>query len=209
MQQDDATVFVVDDDPAIRDAVRQIVTSVGLGVETYSSAQEFLDKYDSSRPGCLVLDVRMPGRSGLDLQRDLARRDVTLPVIIITGFADVHLAVLALKAGAVDFIEKPFSNQMLLERIEDALEQDHQARKEHAKRAEFSARLSTLTPREREVMDLVVAGKPNKAMAADLRLSLKTIEGHRAHVMEKMRVGSLAELVRMAITLEKTKRGKS
>lgn len=207
--RDETTVFVVDDDPAIRDAVRQIVTSVGLGVETYSTAQEFLDKYDSSRPGCLVLDVRMPGRSGLDLQRDLARRNVPLPVIIITGFADVHLAVRALKAGAVDFIEKPFSTQVLLDRIEDALEKDRQAREEQAKRAEFSARRATLTPREREVMDLVVAGKPNKAIAADLRLSLKTIEGHRAHVMEKMRVGSLAELVRMAVTLENTKRGKS
>ena len=195
----------MDDDPAVRDAVRQVVLSVGLSVETYSTSQEFLDKYDPSRPGCLVLDVRMPGRSGLDLQRELSQRGVALPIIIITGYADVYLAVRALKAGAVDFIEKPFSSQVLLERIEEAIEKDRQARKENAKRAEFTARLESLTPRERQVMDLVVDGQPNKAIAAELGLSLKTVEGHRAHVMEKMKVGSLAELVRLSVTAQSGK----
>lgn len=198
----DSTVFVVDDDPAVRDAVRQVVLSVGLAVETYSTSQEFLDKYDPARPGCLVLDVRMPGRSGLDLQRELSQRGIALPVIIITGYADVYLAVRALKAGALDFIEKPFSSQVLLERIEEAIEKDRQARKENATRAEFAVRLDSLTPRERQVMDLVVDGQPNKAIAAELGLSLKTVEGHRAHVMEKMKVSSLAELVRLAVTAQ-------
>lgn len=196
------TVFVVDDDPDLRAVLSNLIASVGLAVETFSSAQEFLDRYDPSRAGCLVLDVRMPGQSGLDLQRELARRDATLPVIIITGFAEVHLAVRALKGGAIDFIEKPFSNQVLLDRIEEAIRRDRQARQEKERRGRFAERLATLTPREREVMERVVAGKPNKVIATELGLSLKTVEGHRAHVMEKMQVDSLAELVRLAVGAE-------
>jgi RNA polymerase sigma factor (sigma-70 family) len=198
----DATVFVVDDDPALRDALSKLVASVGLGVETYSTAQEFLDQYDPAKPGCLILDVRMPGRSGLDLQKELTERESTLPIIILTGFADVHLAVRALKAGAMDFLEKPFSNQVLLDRIEEAVERDRRAREARARQTEFAARLAALTPREREVMVLVVGGKSNKEIAAALGLSLKTVEGHRAHVMEKTQVGSLAELVRLALMVE-------
>lgn len=192
-----ATVFVVDDDPAMRESLRWLIESVGLQVKTFPTAQEFLTKYESDKPGCLVLDVRMPGLSGLDLQQELSKRAISLPIIMITGYAEVPMAVRALKAGAIDFIEKPFSDQVLLDRIQQAIESDREARRERAGRTEFSMLLSRLTPREREVMELVVAGKPNKVIAAELGLSPKTVEVHRARVMEKMQVDSLAELVRL------------
>ncbi|MGH7819539.1 MAG: response regulator transcription factor [Candidatus Binatia bacterium] len=197
---DSPTVFVVDDDPTVLKALRDLIRSSGLAVQTYASAQEFLAAYDPKQPGCLVLDVRMPGQSGLELQRELSARNLRLPTIIVTGFADVHVAVRAMKAGAVDVIEKPFSSQVLLDRIEEALERDRQERSLRDRRARFEARVATLTRREREVMDRVVAGKPNKEIAAELGLSLKTVEGHRARVMEKMQVDSLADLIRLAIT---------
>ena len=194
-----ATVFVVDDDPAIRQSLRWLIESVGLNVKVFSTAQEFLEGYDPSTPGCLVLDIRMPGMSGLDLQNELATRKIQVPIIIITGHAEVPVAVRALKAGAMDFIEKPFSDQLLLDRIRRAIEVDAQSRRVRSEQAEVDARLGQLTPRERQVMDLVIAGKANKVIASELGLSPKTVEVHRAHVMKKMQVASLADLVRLGM----------
>src|SRR5215470_15871953 len=164
------TVFVVDDDPAMRDSLRWLLQSVGLAVETFAAAEDFLGGYDPTRAGCLVLDVRMPGMSGLNLQDELGVRHITLPVIIITGYAEVPTAVRALKTGAVDFIEKPFSDELLLERVRQALTTDLEAREAHARHREAVDRFTQLTPREREVMQLVIAGKANKVIAADLGL---------------------------------------
>jgi two-component system response regulator FixJ len=194
--QSNPTVFVVDDDPAIRESLRWLIESVGLKVKIFATAQEFLEGYDPSVAGCLVLDIRMPGMSGLDLQNELAARKVAIPIVIITGHAEVPVAVRAMKAGALDFIEKPFSDQLLLDRIRRALEADAEFRRVHSQRATVAARLAELTPREREVMDLVIAGKANKVIASELGLSPKTVEVHRAHVMKKMQVESLADLVR-------------
>jgi FixJ family two-component response regulator len=192
-------VFVVDDDRAMRDSLRWLLESVGLSVRTYATAAEFLGDYDATQPGCLVLDVRMPGMSGLDLQAELARRGAGLPTIVVTGHAEVPMAVRAVKAGAIDFIEKPFSDQLLLDRVRQALEIDRQDREVRRRREEARRRLESLTAREREVLALVVAGKANKEVAASLGLSTKTVEVHRAHVMSKMEVESLAELIRVAI----------
>ena len=192
-------VFVVDDDRAMRDSLRWLLDSVGLPVRTYATAAEFLADHDPAQPGCLVLDVRMPGMSGLDLQAELSRRGVELPTIVITGRAEVPMAVRAVKAGAIDFIEKPFSDQLLLDRVRQALELDRDAREVRTRREDARQRLAALTAREREVLHLVVAGKANKEIAFELGLSPKTIEVHRAHVMSKMHVDSLAELIRVAL----------
>ena len=192
-------VFVVDDDPAMRDSLRWLIESTGVRVETYADAQTFLAAIRSDVPGCLVLDVRMPGMSGLDLQAELAARGIALPTIVITGHAEVPMAVRAVKAGAIDFIEKPFSDQLLLDRVRQGIELDRQERESRAQRTEVARRLGSLTHREREVLDLVVAGKANKEIASALRLSPKTVEVHRAHVMEKMEASSVAELVRLAL----------
>lgn len=190
-------VYVVDDDPAMRSSLRWLIESVGLVVCTCASAQEFLNTYDPSQPGCLVLDVRMPGMSGFDLQQVLLQRQITIPIVIITGYAEVPLAVRAMKAGAFDFIEKPFSDQTLLDRIRAAVAQDEETRRRATVRAELEARLRLLTARERQVLLRVVAGKSNKQIAAELNLSPKTVEVHRAHVMEKLKVASLADLIRV------------
>jgi RNA polymerase sigma factor (sigma-70 family) len=192
-------VFVVDDDPAMRDSLRWLLESVGLQVQTYATAAEFLAGRDPSTPGCLVLDVRMPGMSGLDLQEELRRRHTDLPTIVVTGHAEVPMAVRAVKAGAIDFIEKPFSDQLLLDRVRQALEIDRQEREARARREEARRRVGHLTPREREVLDLVVAGRANKEIASALGLSPKTVEVHRARVMEKMEVDSLADLIKVAM----------
>jgi two-component system, LuxR family, response regulator FixJ len=193
------TVFVVDDDPAMRDSLRWLLESVGLQVQTYATAAEFLAGRDPAAPGCLVLDVRMPGMSGLDLQEELRRRRTDLPTIVVTGHAEVPMAVRAVKAGAIDFIEKPFSDQLLLDRVRQALEMDRLEREARARREEARRRVGHLTPREREVLDLVVAGRANKEIASVLGLSPKTVEVHRARVMEKMEVDSLADLIRVAM----------
>ncbi|HSN72662.1 MAG TPA: response regulator, partial [Steroidobacteraceae bacterium] len=172
-------------------------------VETFGSAQEFLDAYKDDRPGCLVLDIRMPGMSGLELQEKLNERRAIIPVIFITGHGDVPMAVEAMQAGAVDFIQKPFRDQDLLDRINQALEKDAANRAALAERSAIAKRLSTLTPREHEVMELVVRGKANKVIAGDLNLSQRTVEIHRARVMEKMQASSLAHLVRMVLEVEK------
>ena len=195
----DPTVFVVDDDPAVRDSLRWLIESIGLPVETFHTARNFLDRYDPNRPGCLVLDVRMPGMSGVDLQEQLANRSWRIPIIIITGHADLTMAVRTLKNGALDFIEKPFSDQVLLNRIQQAIQLDLGIRDEQAEQAEIAARVSSLTPREREIMNKVIVGKPNKVIADELGLSQKTVEVHRANVMKKMRAESLADLIRMTL----------
>jgi len=197
----ESTVFVVDDDAAMRDSLRWLLQSIGLAVETYASAEEFLGRYDADQPGCLVLDVRMPGMSGLTLQETLVARGITLPVIVITGYGEVPTAVRALKAGALDFIEKPFNDDVLLERVRQALDKDRTARAARSRQTEARARFAQLTAREREVMELVTAGKANKVIAAELGLSPKTVEVHRANVMRKMEADSVAELVRLAMLL--------
>ncbi len=198
------TVFIVDDDPAMRDSLGFLIGSVGRRVETYASAESFLEAYDNERPGCIVLDVRMPGLSGLELMEKLGHDRFAPPVVLITGHGDIPMAVRALKAGAFDFIEKPFSDQVLLERIQQALQEDNVDRAAERDRADIERRASRLTARETQVFELVVAGKPNKVVATDLGLSQKTVEVHRAHVMEKMRAESFADLVKMAVVLEVT-----
>lgn len=191
----EATIFVVDDDQAARDSLRWLLESVDLRVQTFDSAAHFLDAYQPGQPGCLVLDVRMPGMSGLELQDLLADRQCNLPTLFITGHGDVPMAVRAMKAGAMDFIEKPFHDQTLLERIQQCLARGNQLREESATRAAWLQRIASLTPREREVLDMIVGGSSNKAVASALGISIKTVEAHRANVMEKMSVSSLAELV--------------
>ena len=193
------TVFVVDDDQAMRSSLQWLIESMGMRVETYASAQAFLDAYYPGRAGCLLLDVRMPGMSGLELQAYLAKREHRIPVIIITGHGDVSMAVKAMKNGAVDFIEKPFDDEALIVSIRNALQHDEKQRALRAQRADIAARMSELTPREHEVMAMVTDGRSNKEIATALGVSAKTVEVHRARVMDKMRADSLAELVRMVL----------
>ncbi|WP_457667485.1 response regulator transcription factor [Thiolapillus sp.] len=197
--QPQPTVFVVDDDEAMRSSLQWLIESVGLSVECYDSAEAFLDAYYPGRSGCLLLDVRMPGMGGLELQEYLRRHEISIPVIIITGHGDVPMSVRAMKEGAIDFIEKPFNDELLLDAIRNALSVDERQRWEQSQRAELASRLSLLTPREHEVMDMVTAGRSNKEIANALGVSAKTVEAHRAKVMDKMQAGSLAELVRMSM----------
>jgi len=192
-------IFVVDDDQAMRTSLKWLIESTGMQVRTFDSADAFLAAYYPGCAGCLLLDVRMPGMSGLELQNYMAREGYRLPVIIITGHGDVGMAVKAMKAGAADFIEKPFHDEDLLDSIRNALELDQRRRVTQTNRVEIAARLAELTPREHEIMGMVTEGKSNKEMAAALGVSTKTVEAHRARVMEKMRAESLAELVRMAL----------
>lgn len=193
------TVFVVDDNPGVRNALSMLMRSVDRRVETFSSATAFLASDGPHRPGCLVLDIRMPGMDGMELQERLNAIESDLPIIFITAHGDVPAAVTALKGGAVDFLQKPFKDQDLLDRIEQALSHNAQVRSEHAGRDAILGRVSSLTPREHEVMDVVVAGKANKVIAAELGLSERTVEIHRSRVMRKMQANSLAELVRMVL----------
>lgn len=202
MKEQAPTVYIVDDDDAIRSALRLLLKSVGLAAATVASAQEFLATYDPQQPGCLILDVRMPGMSGLELQQQLNLRGAIIPVIFITGHGDVPMAVEAMQQGAFDFLQKPFRDQDLIDRIQRALAKDQTGRGELRERARIKERLETLTAREREVLDLVTSGKPNKIMAADLGVSQRTVEIHRARVMEKMGASSLAQLVRMVLDLK-------
>jgi len=194
------TVFVVDDDPAVREALRFRLRSAGMNVETCGGAQEFLDTYDPAQPGCLVLDVRMPGMSGLDLQKKLLTDGIALPVIVITGHGDIPMAVRAVKSGAVDFITKPFRHQDLLACIKRALEQDSQRRRELDQHNAVAARIASLTPREREVMELVVAGLSTKQIALQFDTTHQAVDAHRGRIMRKMQVDSVAELVRLVMT---------
>ena len=193
------TVFIVDDDQAVARSLRWLIETVRLRVETYGSAQSFIDGYDPARPGCLVLDVRMPGMSGLELQERLAAQRIRIPIIFITGHGDVQMAVRAVQAGAFDFVEKPFNDQDLLDRIQRAITRDAEWRDRDLQQARLRALFATLTPRETEVLELVVEGLSNKAVANALGLSAKTVEVHRAKVMEKMHARSLSDLVKMAM----------
>jgi len=195
MKHDSPTVFVIDDDPLIRNGVRSLIGSVGLRVLTFGSALDFLRSTRPDAPACLVLDVRLPDLSGLDLQRELRESDIHIPIIFITGHGDIPMTVEAMKAGAVEFLTKPFRGQNLLEAVQGALARDRAARQERAEIAELRKCFDTLSPREREVLGMVVTGLLNKQIAAELGISELTVKTHRAHIMEKMRAGSLAELV--------------
>ena len=203
MIQSEPTVFIVDDDSSVLKGLSRLMKSVELNEETYSSAQDFLDSYNPEQPGCLLIDMRMPGISGLELQEILQSMNILIPTIIITGYGEVTDAVQAMKNGAIDFIEKPFKGQYLLDQVHKAIAEDAQIRKKQAQQQVVSASLALLTAREREVMDLVIAGKANKVIALELGLSMKTVEFHRAHVMKKMKVDSVAELVDMCISATK------
>jgi RNA polymerase sigma factor (sigma-70 family) len=194
---DQPTVFIVDDNPAIRKSLRWLIESVGMQVQTHESAQDFLDRYDPSRPGCVVLDVRMPGLSGLELQETLRERDIDIPIIIVTGYADVPMAVRAMRAGAVDFIEKPVSDQLLLDDIQRAIAQDAQNRQYSAEHRILNERISRLTPREHQVMQKVVDGLSSREIATEFSVSIKTVESHRAKIMKKMGATNAPHLIRM------------
>ncbi len=196
------TVFIVDDDEQVRNALSLLMESVGLNTESYASAQEYLDQFDVDKPGCLILDVRMPGISGLDLQARLAAERIHPAIIIITGHGDVPMAVRAVTAGAVDFIEKPFNNQSMLDTVHKAIEQDAIQRGESSWIQDIEARYNDLTPREKEVLQFVIEGKRNKIIAADMNISQSTVEAHRSRVMEKMAAETLSDLMRMALTLK-------
>jgi two-component system response regulator FixJ len=195
-------VYVVDDDDAVRDSLLLLLRSIGIAGKAFATATDFLDAYDPKQHSCLVTDIRMPGMSGLELQRELKERGAPIPVILITGHGDVPMAVEAMKDGALDFIEKPFRDQELLDRIQQALSRDEEDRSKNLEALSIHERLTTLTPRETEVMELVVQGHANKVIAQDLGVSQRTVEIHRARVMEKMGMRSLAALVR---AVEKTR----
>ena len=193
------TVFVVDDDQAVRDSLGMLLKSMGQRAMLFDSAQTFLEQYQSDWIGCLVLDIRMPGMSGMELQQRLRTMNCTIPIIFVTGHGDVPMAVEAMHAGAYDFIQKPFRDQELLDRVNQALGWYLEHRSEEDRRRAVAERFASLTPREREVMDCVVRGLANKVIAMDLDLSQRTVEIHRARVMEKMEARSLADLVRMSL----------
>lgn len=198
------TVFIVDDDAGVRDSLQFMLESAGHTVEAFENALGMIDRSRAPVAGCLVADLRLPGMSGLDMCDALRHAGVRLPTVVITGHGDVPAAVRAMKSGAIDFLEKPFSERALLDRVEAALALDRDSRAEDRQRREVADLHEQLTPRERQVMASVVEGRLNKQIAADLGLSHKTIEVHRSHVMEKMNAASLAQLVRMAVLLEAT-----
>lgn len=200
----DPTVFVVDDDAAVRDSLSWLIESAGLKVEAFASAEEFLNAYRSNCPSCLVLDMRMPGMSGIALQKQLTARNIDIPIIFITAHASVPAAVHAMRAGAVDFLTKPFREETLLDRIRQCMAQASERRQRHAAQADVLARFALLTPREREVLHDVVAGKPNKVIAAERKISQKTVEAHRAKMMQKLQARSLAELMRMVFASQES-----
>jgi two-component system, LuxR family, response regulator FixJ len=202
MKNDGAVVMVVDDDAGVRNAMRALLKSVGLNSALYASAQEFLAAYQPSQLGCLVLDIRMPGMSGLELQQQLNLRGAVIPVIFMTGHGDIPMAVEAMQHGAFDFLQKPFRDQDLLDRIQRAIVKDAELRKSLGEHARIQSHLESLTPREREVLDLMTQGKQNKVIGQELGVSPRTIEIHRARVMEKMGANSVAELVHMMLGLK-------
>ena len=194
----DATVFIVDDDEAVRDSIAELVGSIGLPAMTFGSAREFLDSYDPHRAGCLVLDVRMAHMSGPALQEKLAAMGATIPIVFISGHGDIPIAIKAIKAGAVDFVQKPYRDQQLLDSINEALQRDGVARLAAQRSEDFEQRLTTLTEREREVMKFVMQGRSSKAIANALAISHRTVEVHRSHILEKLDVRTVPELIHLA-----------
>jgi FixJ family two-component response regulator len=197
MSEQQPVVFVIDDDRSVREALESLLRSVGLKVHAFATTQDFLQSARPDAPGCLVLDVRLPGLSGLDFQRELAKTDSSLPIIFITGHGDIPMTVRAIKAGAIEFLTKPFRDQELLDAVQLGIERDRARRGDAAAISVLKERLGTLTAREREILQLVVTGRPNKQLAAELGLSEITVKVHRASVLRKMQAKSLAELVRM------------
>lgn len=202
MSNDDTTIFVVDDDEDVRSSLQALLEAEGFAAETFESAGAFLASDAPMRSGCLIADIRMPDMDGLELQEELVRRRAGLPVIVVTGHGDVPLAVRAMKAGAIDFLEKPYDEAVLLTSVQRALSEAEQASERAAAALEAETRLASLTERERQVLDLLAAGRPNKVIAYELDISPRTVEIHRARVMEKMRAKSLAELVRMVVAVQ-------
>ena len=197
-----STVFIVDDEQAMRDGLRLLVKSVGMQTACFANAQDFLDSYRASQPGCLVLDVRMPGMSGTELQEELARRKIDLPIIFLTGHGDVSMSVRAMKTGAVDFLEKPPNDQVLLDTIQRAVAQDQQRRQQRQKREVINKRLSGLTERERQVMSYLVQGKHDKQVAKEMGITIRGVAFHRANIMKKMEAESVVELALTFSTLD-------
>ncbi|NQU56409.1 MAG: response regulator transcription factor [Rhodospirillales bacterium] len=196
-------VYVIDDDEPVRESLTWLISSVDLNVKSYSSATAFLEDCDKVQTGCLITDIRMPGLSGLDLQNELVRRGIDIPIIVISGHGDVQTAVRAMKAGAFDFIEKPFNDQLLLDLVHKAVTHSLSSSETTTQQTDLLARHESLTPRERQVLDLIANGEPNKSIGRALEISDKTVEAHRAKVMSKMQAGSLAELVKMVLSLER------
>ena len=196
------TVFVVDDDPAVRESLTELAQSMQFDVACYGSAEDFLSAYDRSHPGCLVLDVVLPGLSGLDLQDRLKAEGIRVPVIMLTGHGDVRMAVRAMQQGAADFLEKPFHPNQLRDSIHKAIEQNERCRQEQAQRADLDERLARLTPDEREVMQRIVAGKTNKVIAAELDISVRTVQFRRSSIMEKLQVKSRAALMELILSMQ-------
>jgi len=198
-EQSNAIVYLVDDEFAIRDALTLLIEAAGFNIQSFESAHEFLDRYDRNRPGCLLLDVRMPSMSGLELQEELCKRDINIPIIFISGHAEVADSAKAFRAGAIDFLEKPFENSVLLERLEEGISKDIYARTERAVRSDIQHRLAQLTPREMEVLQLIISSHSNKESAKILKVSNRTVDAHRARIMEKLQAESLADLMKIAM----------
>ncbi|MFT6389796.1 MAG: FixJ family two-component response regulator [Cellvibrionaceae bacterium] len=196
------TVFIVDDEAPILDALTLLLKSVELSVKTFNNAQDFIDAYDSGKPGCLLLDIRMPGISGLELQKHLNQQPYALPIIFMTGHGDIPMAVEAIKNGAEDFIQKPFNSDDLLKKIQAAFDKDKYQRTNKKNSLQFCENIQSLTPREREIMERMIAGDANKVIAIDLGISQRTVEVHRAHIMQKTQAKSLAQLIKVTVVMK-------